>query len=138
MTPNPQLRLLPRGIYLARVRLPHKPVAHYAILDIGNVLARQRTWAPVLYQLSPAGPTYCSADSFPLEVLERIHDEPGATQRFEQALARPDYSILGNNCEHFARFVASGIRTSRQVWGVLVAVTLVAAAVLLWPRNGPT
>jgi hypothetical protein len=40
-----------------------------------------------------------------------------------------NYDLFGNNCEHFARFVASGTKESKQLQ---VVVLLGAAAVAMW------
>src|SRR5262245_35434808 len=97
---------LRRGLYLVKVAVAGKPVDHYAILDVGHVLARFNDPVRALYQLVPEGPVVVDAVGSMLAVVKQVHDEDAARLRFDEALANPDYALLGNNCEHFARYVA--------------------------------
>jgi hypothetical protein len=123
-----------RGLYLIKTQLPTKPGEHYAILDVGNVFARQGITSPVLYQLSPTGVIMTSVTTA-LTVLEKIEDERGAAKRFAEGLTNPRYSLFLNNCEHFARYVASGVRESSQAQGlgVIAAIATAITFIALWP-----
>lgn len=63
------------------------------------------------------------------QVLGRITDEAYALNRMREALRTPHYNLFGNNCEHFARYVATGKRESTQVQGAVVMVGLAALTV---------
>jgi hypothetical protein len=121
------------GLYLAKRPVFGSKVAdHYGVIDIGNRLR---------YALPPALATtpvviHQAADGLKAESLtgewhveSRIADEAGAIRRIETAMATPNYDLFGNNCEHFARFVASGTKESKQLQ---VVVLLGAAAVAMW------
>jgi len=63
----------------------------------------------------------------------KIEDESNAIRRLIVACSNSIYNTTGNNCEHFARYVATGKRESHQVQvaglvGVLVGLAWVAAA----------
>jgi len=47
--------------------------------------------------------------------LKKIADERDAVRRLLAACENPAYSVVGNNCEHFARYIATGVRESHQV-----------------------
>jgi hypothetical protein len=74
-------------------------------------------------------------------LLGQITDEWYATQRYQIAIGNPAYSLFGHNCEHFARFVATGIPESKQLqavgWvaGLAVLVPAGASAELQRPRR---
>jgi hypothetical protein len=59
-------------------------------------------------------------------MLGPVTDEQFALQRLKVAAANPDYDLFGNNCEHFARFVATGVRESTQLRAAVVVVGLAA------------
>ncbi len=120
-----------RGLYLITMAIENKPGTHYAILDAGNVLRRFGVTVPTIYHLRPEG-LVSTTDLSRVQSAQKVDDESGAVARFQEALTRPVYRLLTNNCEHFARFVAFGDRSSGQavalgVAGVVAAVGLVAA-----------
>jgi hypothetical protein len=121
------------GLYLAkRPALTTKIVDHFGVIDIGNRLG---------YPLPPmAEPTpvviHQTAEGLKAEVLSgqwnieaRIDDESGAKARIQTAMATPDYDLFGNNCEHFARFIASGVKESKQLQ---VAAFVGIAGLAIW------
>lgn len=65
-------------------------------------------------------------------MLEQIVDENAALRRVAIAARNPKYDLFGNNCEHFARYIASGKRESHQVRGFVAF----AAGLLLLIRLG--
>lgn len=68
---------------------------------------------------------------------ERISDEhrPIAVNRMRELLASPkDYDVLGFNCEHASRYVASGVKESKQVITV-VLILLFGLITFLALRN---
>jgi len=120
---------LPVGLCLATTDIPNKLGEHYGILDIGNVLGGAPSGAPILYQLTPSGVVGAPIDQ-ELTIVDWIGDIDAARARFTQALQRPQYDLVTNNCEHFARYVAYGRRESSQVWiaafGAALLTVLVA------------
>lgn len=122
---------LPPGLYLARQRSSEKGVAHAGILDIGNRL--QFEWntaqrAVVAHQTPPTLRTDWADNTGQWELLARIVDEECALARVRAATTAPYYDLFGNNCEHFARFVATGRRESPQLQGAFVIATFAAIA----------
>ena len=57
-----------------------------------------------------------------------LEDEADAIARIYRAAENPNYDLFGHNCEHFARYVATGRRESTQIqlavagWVALVFV----------------
>ena len=125
------------GLYLVMQRSPGKAVDHYGILDIGNRLAVGGADGinPVVVHQTPPG---IKADwlqhTGEWRVLGRITDEPFAIARYRAALANPKYDLFGHNCEHFARFVATGVRESKQLQAAAVVAGL-AALVMVASRG---
>ena len=108
------------GLYLVARRAPEKGVDHYGILDIGNrfglpeadgvnpVIVHQRPPSIAVEWLKDTGTT-------PWRLLGRVTDETHARRRLRQAAANPAYNLFGHNCEHFARFIATGKPASSQL-----------------------
>lgn len=114
------------GLYLIKQRSAAKGVDHYGILDVGNrvrlpsVLAGQQP--VVIHQTPPHVQAAWLQDTGAWEVMGRITDEHDAITRIQHARENPQYNLIGHNCEHFARYVATGKRESRQVQiGVFIA-----------------
>jgi hypothetical protein len=63
-------------------------------------------------------------------VLGTIVDERYARYRLEIAFGSPTYNLFGNNCEHFARFVATGVHESTQLRTAAVVAGVAAIAAL--------
>lgn len=108
----------PDGLYFLKQASSHKGVDHYGILDIGNRIQHPEVDGihPVVIHMTPPN---LRIDWFQgtgaWTVLGVVADEAGAIQRMNSAFQCPDYHWFGNNCEHFARFVATGTRESKQV-----------------------
>ena len=64
------------------------------------------------------------------KVMGRIRDEDAALSRINQALRDPTYDLFLHNCEHFARFVATGLRESRQLQAAVVVVGLAVLTIV--------
>lgn len=121
------------GLYLAKRRSPEKMVDHYGIIDIGNRALRPNVSPtyPAVYHINAAGLhwDYLAHAGDGWQLLGRITDEDAAVERIGQATANPRYDLLENNCEHFARWVAFGTKTSMQLqW----AGFLLAAGLTVW------
>ena len=57
-------------------------------------------------------------------------DVPLLIARLREAWQNPCYDLLGNNCEHFARYIAYGKRESIQLQWVVIGA--VAVGVMLY------
>lgn len=116
------------GILLLKRRVTDKAVDHLAV-GVGSRLASRLglgVWWSVVVHLLPDGLKVEPWKS-DWEVLGRAQDEGQAFRRLVQASRQPRYRLLGNNCEHFARYVVTGKRESPQLQGVgWVAVGVVA------------
>ena len=114
------------GLYLLKQRSQAKGLDHYGILDIGNRL--RNAYAPypiVVHQTPPAIRADWLQNTGSWVAVAKITDEAGAIRRIRTALSNPHYDLFGHNCEHFARFVATGRRESTQLQtGFIVAGVL--------------
>ena len=128
------------GIYLAK-----KPaekfgglIEHYGIIEVGNILnlvAADLNTLVVYHQTAEKGFTYEYISSpSPWTIIGRVRNENlmDARSRLINASTEPNYDLWGNNCEHFARYVASGEKTSSQLNGCLAVTGLVA---IIWLAN---
>lgn len=128
------------GLYfLKRPCIGKAGLDHYGILDIGNHTRHPQADGihPVIIEMKPPhlqirwfGP------SDGIWTIEGpIADEQAAIERLHSAFRSPGYHWFGNNCEHFARFVATGARESRQVQSGVALAGLVLTLTALWPEN---
>lgn len=120
------------GLYLLRKDSEKFGLHHYGILDVGNRI--RHPWVHgeqpvVIHQTPPSIRIDWLQNTGPWEIHQRILDEPQAILRMGQAFANPGYDLFGNNCEHFARYVATGVRESTQLQ---TAGILTGLAVLIW------
>jgi hypothetical protein len=127
---------IPDGLYLVRQHSQEKRVDHYGIIDIGNRLRYPHAPQPVVIHQSPPS---IRADWLQTTgawaIVGKIEDEAGAIARVNQAATNPAYDLLVHNCEHFARYVATGTRESTQVQGVVAIAGLVGLVVFLSTRR---
>lgn len=115
-----------RGLYHVKRHSLEKGVDHHAILDIGN--SRRQPGAgdsPAIFHLTyPAlRSEWLAHTAGGWQVVQQIQDIGEALRRLAEASRRPRYSLLFNNCEHFAHHVASSKRESPQLakaFGVVV------------------
>ena len=123
------------GLYLIKQKAQMKGILvdHYGILDIGDRLnLRPNGGQPVVFhQTPPRIRTDWLANTGNWVVLGRINDERYAIARINKALENDKYDLFGNNCEHFARFVATGRRESTQLIGAVVILGLVVLTVMI-------
>ncbi|NNN07161.1 MAG: hypothetical protein HKL90_14810 [Elusimicrobia bacterium] len=124
----------PDGLYLVKQRSLTKGVEHYGILDIGNRRYDPNFWdgrPAVIHQVYPA----LRVDEFEgtgaWAVMGWITNEVMAFARMREAEKNPYYDLFGNNCEHFARFVATGKRESRQLQGAVIVAGVLAVAAMM-------
>jgi hypothetical protein len=122
----------PDGLYLASQRSAQKA---------GRSIRDHRHWKPardcrrrrinpvVVHQLPPTIKADWLQNTGTWRILGKITDEPYAIARFRAAMANPRYDLFGHNCEHFARFVASGVRESRQLQAAGLSVALAALVI---------
>lgn len=122
------------GLYLVKQRSAKKGCDHYGIVDIGNRTRHPRVdgHQPVVFhQVPPVLRADWLQDTGSWDVLARITDEAMAIERLKAAAGNPNYDLFGNNCEHFARFVAMGRRESTQLQAVMVLGGLAALTVAI-------
>lgn len=123
------------GLYLLKQKSQTKGVDHYGIMDVGNSLGLPQVnglHPVVVHQTPPSVTLNWLQETGSWEVLGKITDEANAIDRMKNSLANPAYDLFGHNCEHFARYVATGKRESTQ----LQAVGFVAGLVALIYFNG--
>lgn len=128
--------LISFGLYLAKRRSEIKPalLEHYGLLDIGNLLGFPEgvwTGSALIHQAYPylrVEPLH-SLDGW--ELLGRVSESEmnNVRTRINESLRRPIYDLFSNNCEHFARFAATGSKQSAQLQRA-VAVSCILAAFL--------
>ncbi len=127
------------GLYLIKQKCTVKGVLidHYGILDIGNrlELSVDHNLPVVIHQTPPRIRTDWLADTGKWEFITKITDEPYAMVRIKKALENDAYDLFGNNCEHFARFVATGLRESKQLQTAVLMVGLLATTIILVISN---
>ncbi len=118
------------GLYLMMQKTQMKGVLvdHYGILDVGNRMNLPNAgWQPlIIHQTPPQIRLDRLADTGDWKVLSKITDESDAISRINRAIENSAYDLFGNNCEHFARYVATGRRESTQLQfaGVFITLTL--------------
>lgn len=126
-------RRLESGLYLIKQKSEVKNIVvdHYGILDIGNRLKLANAWQPiVIHQTPPRIRTDWLANTGNWAVLGRIADEQFAINRINKALENDTYDLFGNNCEHFALYVAHGKRESTQIQGIVFTIGLILLLLL--------
>ncbi len=120
-------------LYLAKQWAPEKVVEHYAIIGPGRHLGFPRILGSLVLELMAGGPRVRHLGLNESWTLQPIQDVVGACKRIRELSRdwkRHEYDALGNNCEHWARYIASGVRRSEQVRGILIAGILVAGLVM--------
>jgi len=123
----------PDGLYLLVQRSEEKGVDHYGILDIGNRIGHPHVdgrHPVVIHQTPPSIRLAWLQDTGSWHVLGKITDEGHAIGRMEIAFLNPAFDLFGHNCEHFARFVATGVNESTQLQAIGVVVGLTALAIV--------
>lgn len=121
---------LPDGLYLAKQVSARKRVDHFGIIDVGNRLGHPLVRPgdpPVVVHQVPLGlRLQWLHETDPWPECQLIADEAGALERIREAFKDPGYRLFDNNCEHVARFVASGKKHSLQVQAGFFVVGLAA------------
>ena len=123
------------GLYLIKQKCQVKGVLvdHFGILDIGNRLRLpvEGKSPVVIHQTPPRIRTDWLANMGKWELMNQITDEPNAMVRIKKALENDMYDLFGNNCEHFARYVATGFKESKQLQTAVLMVGLLATTIVL-------
>lgn len=121
----------PDGLYLVTQKSEAKRVDHYGILDIGNRIRYSEADGinpVIIHQTPPTIRIDWFQNTGVWQMKGRVTDEPFALQRLKAAAANPSYDLFGHNCEHFARFVATGVRESTQIQAAAVIAGLATLA----------
>ena len=121
----------PDGLYLLKQKSEAKGVEHYGILDIGNRINHPQVdgrHPVVIHQTPPSIKLDWLQNTGAWSVLGRIADENDARARMNAAFQDPTYNLFGHNCEHFARYVATGRHESTQLQAVGIVAGLAALA----------
>lgn len=109
----------PDGLYLLKQPSARKVgINHYGIWDIGNRIGLEGADGVnpvVVHQVLEGLRPEWFQDTGSWTVLGKITDEPGALHRLEISFRDPGYRLFDNNCEHFARYIATGVKESSQV-----------------------
>ena len=119
----------PNGLYLLKQKSTVKGVDHYGILDIGNRISHPHVngrHPVVIHQTPPSIKIDWLQNTGVWEILGRITNEQHAIKRMASAFQNSNYNLFGHNCEHFARYVATGRHESRQLQAVGVVAGLAA------------
>ena len=135
------------GLYLAKFDSNKLGglIDHYGVLDIGNrsgflIHPFAYTEPHIIHQTHPELRVDALSELGPIDVVsvERIpaEKEQETTDLIRKAQEDPQYRLFDNNCEHFARGVATGERTSTQVTGVFkVLGCLAVGCLVIWGLN---
>lgn len=86
----------------------------FFILDFTNASKNKRP------EKIPVGP---SLNGFPDEDLMKIYSPAETVKRAKSQIGKKEYSVLGNNCEHFAVWCKTGVHKSYQIDDILAEVT---------------
>jgi hypothetical protein len=132
-TPADSARSIAPGLYWIKQHCPQKGIDHHAILDVGNRTgsAREidRRDPTLIHQTPPWITREPARGTGQWNVVQKVADEADAIVRLRVACTNPLYRLFDNNCEHFARYIATGVRESHQ----LQVASFVAAMVgLAW------
>ena len=118
---------LENGLYLVRQRSVKNgmQIWHYGILDVGNklglILAFTASIEPlIVHQTPPQVRADRLSETGHWEMQGKVDPsmEKSAISRIKEALKNPGYDLFGHNCEHFARFVTTGVKESKQIQSV--------------------
>ena len=134
---------LQNGLYLARQKSNIKPdlIYHYGVIDIGNVLNISEAKANmpmVIHQAIPSIRVDFLNSTGSWEQMGRISETnlDTAKVRIQEAQKNPKYDLFGNNCEHFARYVITGVKESWQLQAVVGSLFLCALCYSLMTGKG--
>lgn len=131
---------LTKGLYL--VKKPAEKflglVDHYAVIDVGNSLRLfpKTEKGPVVIEKIDGKGIVVGYILDNWTIIGKVSDHYlfPASFRLVQALKDPTYDLFGNNCEHFARFIAEGKKESIQVKS-FGALALIFGVVLLLSQD---
>lgn len=113
---------LSEGIYLVKRKSVILPsvIDHYAVIVVGKPL-KQLGYSeqyPLVFHLTDEGIRIDWVEtSGSWEMLGTVHptQRQNAIRRLKLAFNNPNYILLSNNCEQFARFVTEGYKQSIQL-----------------------
>lgn len=129
----------PDGLYLAQQKSNIKPYFfdHYGVIDVGNILNHPQgnpNMPIVIHQANPAIRADGLTNTPSWKVMGKVNDAHliNAKKRLQEALKNPEYNLICNNCEHFARYVTTGIKESTQIQSAFAITVLGVLLYSLW------
>lgn len=131
---------LPDGLYLAKQKSRIKPdlIEHYGVIDIGNILNHpqgNKKMPIVIHQALPCIRVDWLINTGCWKIIGKVKDNEitNVKKRIQRAIRNPKYNLFGNNCEHFARYVTTGIKESKQLQATVgIVITLGALLYSIW------
>jgi hypothetical protein len=128
-----------QGVYLAKQRSSYFVIEHYGVIVVGNSLLTQigfpKNNALVFHLLDKGIQVDYLETSGNWEILGQVNETQisNSIWRLKFAFNNPNYNLLSNNCEQFARYVAEGVKQSTQVQGAgLVALAGIGLGAFIW------
>lgn len=130
---------VPDGLYLAKQKSIIKPglIDHYGVIDIGNILTHPQgnlIMPIVIHQAFPSIRVDWLCNTGIWAEIYKVNDSQVSEvkERIKEALKNPKYDLFGNNCEHFARYVTTGIKESKQLQSAVAVAAIGAIIYSLW------
>lgn len=107
------------------------------MIDVGNILNHPQGNSDmpiVIHQAIPSIRVDWLSNTGSWELMGKVNDDQliNAKKRIHEALKKPEYDLFGNNCEHFARYVTTGIKESKQLQSAVAVIALGAILYSLW------
>ena len=116
------------GLYRVAQRSEAKGVEHHGILAVGGGIA-------TIIDLMPSGIRLEAVEAIgQWQFIRQVEDVRGAMGRMNAPI--PAYSLLGNNCEHFANYIEYGRHESIQVQQAVFAAGVIGLLFLAVRSKG--
>jgi len=131
---------IPEGMYLVKRPSSYPFVEHYGVLVTGSFVRQLgiSSFKPiVIHQTYPSARVEWAEVTGVWNMVQTVPDYlvPSALERVAIAFRDPNYDLLANNCEQFARFISEGEKSSTQLRGFFLAGTLVVVGLWFFRRN---
>ena len=132
------------GLYLVKRHIEGKQKGfwHYGVIDIANVSGILQIPGPfplLIHQIPPGLRSEYIFDFNGFEFMGKVMPEfeHEARQRIWETWKNPKYNLFGNNCEHFARYVTTGKKESKQLqaFGGIAALAAVCVVCFIFAKS---